>query len=176
MLNSRNPVRGAEAGWSDGPPDGEGRDASHAGGSLRTLPRDSSGTPPARNAASAYWGKIIPRVEGEALPNRGQVAQVRRPGVAERSLKIGFGTPTGAHVISFIMKACRGVAQPGSAPALGAGGPRFKSARPDHFYPPAPAAITAMSYSEQWLRSPASLRLAGRANVAVPTRALSTRE
>src|ERR1700720_4627556 len=26
---------------------------------------------------------------------------------------------------------CRGVAQPGSAPALGAGGPRFKSARPD---------------------------------------------
>jgi hypothetical protein len=25
----------------------------------------------------------------------------------------------------------RGVAQPGSAPALGAGGPRFKSARPD---------------------------------------------
>ena len=27
---------------------------------------------------------------------------------------------------------CRGVAQPGSAPALGAGGPRFKSGRPDH--------------------------------------------
>src|SRR6267143_3313810 len=26
---------------------------------------------------------------------------------------------------------CRGVAQPGSAPALGAGGPRFKSGRPD---------------------------------------------
>ena len=25
----------------------------------------------------------------------------------------------------------RGVAQPGSAPALGAGGPRFESARPD---------------------------------------------
>jgi hypothetical protein len=29
--------------------------------------------------------------------------------------------------------ACRGVAQPGSAPALGAGGPRFKSGRPDQF-------------------------------------------
>src|SRR5713101_6556006 len=28
---------------------------------------------------------------------------------------------------------CRGVAQPGSAPALGAGGPRFKSGRPDQF-------------------------------------------
>ena len=28
---------------------------------------------------------------------------------------------------------CRGVAQPGSAPALGAGGQRFKSSRPDHF-------------------------------------------
>ena len=26
----------------------------------------------------------------------------------------------------------RGVAQPGSAPALGAGGRRFKSSRPDH--------------------------------------------
>ena len=29
-------------------------------------------------------------------------------------------------------KVCRGVAQPGSAPALGAGGRRFKSSRPDH--------------------------------------------
>src|SRR5579872_6264352 len=29
----------------------------------------------------------------------------------------------------------RGVAQPGSAPALGAGGPRFKSGRPDQFLP-----------------------------------------
>ena len=27
---------------------------------------------------------------------------------------------------------CRGVAQPGSAPALGAGGLEFKSPRPDH--------------------------------------------
>jgi hypothetical protein len=31
---------------------------------------------------------------------------------------------------------CRGVAQPGSAPALGAGGPEFKSRRPDQKYPP----------------------------------------
>ena len=29
----------------------------------------------------------------------------------------------------------RGVAQPGSAPALGAGGPRFEPGRPDHFSP-----------------------------------------
>jgi hypothetical protein len=29
----------------------------------------------------------------------------------------------------------RGVAQPGSALALGARGPRFESARPDQFYP-----------------------------------------
>ena len=28
---------------------------------------------------------------------------------------------------------CRGVAQPGSAPALGAGGRWFESSRPDHF-------------------------------------------
>src|SRR2546427_10968612 len=31
----------------------------------------------------------------------------------------------------------RGVAQPGSAPALGAGGRRFKSSRPDHKQPSA---------------------------------------
>src|SRR5712692_1403138 len=34
------------------------------------------------------------------------------------------------HVLEF---SPRGVAQPGSAPALGAGGPRFESARPDQF-------------------------------------------
>src|SRR6202035_2658588 len=32
-----------------------------------------------------------------------------------------------------ILQSCRGVAQPGSAPALGAGGRRFKSYRPDQF-------------------------------------------
>ena len=32
-------------------------------------------------------------------------------------------------------KQCRGVAQPGSAPASGVGGRRFKSSRPDHFFP-----------------------------------------
>ena len=35
----------------------------------------------------------------------------------------------------------RGVAQPGSAPALGAGGRRFKSNRPDHFLPVQPGDI-----------------------------------
>jgi hypothetical protein len=34
---------------------------------------------------------------------------------------------------TFIMVVGRGVAQPGSAPALGAGGRRFESGRPDHF-------------------------------------------
>jgi hypothetical protein len=45
----------------------------------------------------------------------------------------------------------RGVAQPGSAPALGAGGPRFKSARPDQIFrsrfrylPPAVGCRTAV--------------------------------
>src|SRR2546422_2895989 len=38
----------------------------------------------------------------------------------------------GAHVLEFER---RGVAQPGSAPALGAGGPRFESARPDQISP-----------------------------------------
>src|SRR5438874_12741004 len=32
-------------------------------------------------------------------------------------------------------RSCRGVAQPGSAPALGAGGRRFKSSRPDQSLP-----------------------------------------
>ena len=32
------------------------------------------------------------------------------------------------------MLECRGVAQPGSVPALGAGGRGFKSRRPDHLY------------------------------------------
>src|SRR6185436_7790006 len=31
------------------------------------------------------------------------------------------------------IESCRGVAQPGSAPALGAGGRWFESSRPDHF-------------------------------------------
>ena len=34
--------------------------------------------------------------------------------------------------VELIHSKCRGVAQPGSAPALGAGGLRFKSGRPDH--------------------------------------------
>jgi hypothetical protein len=41
----------------------------------------------------------------------------------------------GAQVIynrSIPLLPCRGVAQPGSAPALGAGGLEFKSPRPDH--------------------------------------------
>jgi hypothetical protein len=36
-----------------------------------------------------------------------------------------------SHIIERSRNDSRGVAQPGSAPALGAGGPRFKSARPD---------------------------------------------
>ena len=33
-----------------------------------------------------------------------------------------------------LLKSRRGVAQPGSAPAWGAGGRRFKSSRPDHIF------------------------------------------
>jgi hypothetical protein len=38
--------------------------------------------------------------------------------------------------VESMRSACRGVAQPGSAPALGAGGPEFKSRRPDQSYHP----------------------------------------
>ena len=48
-----------------------------------------------------------------------------------------------------IDRGIRGVAQPGSAPALGAGGPQFKSGRPDipttRGRPPAPVAASAQS-------------------------------
>src|SRR5947209_11476852 len=41
---------------------------------------------------------------------------------------------------------CRGVAQPGSAPALGAGGRRFKSSRPDQNF----QAATRLAKSRKW--------------------------
>ena len=50
-------------------------------------------------------------------------------------------------LVSFIIESCRGVAQPGSAPALGAGGPRFKSARPDQTSVEVFAAIRLRSLS-----------------------------
>src|SRR5579863_875702 len=50
----------------------------------------------------------------------------------------------------------RGVAQPGSAPALGAGGPRFKSARPDQFYPSV-AAQSLKAYERRCRCAPRSL-------------------
>jgi hypothetical protein len=46
------------------------------------------------------------------------VGQKHRSGISQSAVK-------------FIWCGCRGVAQPGSAPALGAGGLRFKSGRPD---------------------------------------------
>ena len=42
-----------------------------------------------------------------------------------------FLLPRGLFLIYLIVQITRGVAQPGSAPALGAGGRRFKSSRPD---------------------------------------------
>ena len=39
---------------------------------------------------------------------------------------------------------CRGVAQPGSAPALGAGGRWFKSNRPDHLPSPVDRVLLAL--------------------------------
>src|SRR5580704_9430829 len=48
-------------------------------------------------------------------------------------MRVAESGPSALELVSTIQCACRGVAQPGSAPALGAGGPRFKSGRPDHF-------------------------------------------
>jgi hypothetical protein len=62
--------------------------------------------------------------------------------------------PDPAHtLVSFIIESCRGVAQPGSAPALGAGGPRFKSARPDQTSVEVFAAVRLQSLSgnQRWL-------------------------
>lgn len=49
-----------------------------------------------------------------------------------RSSRFTFRTNSGMHWVP----SCRGVAQPGSAPALGAGGRWFESSRPDHFKSP----------------------------------------
>src|SRR5215472_8174148 len=46
---------------------------------------------------------------------------------------------------------CRGVAKPGIAPALGAGGPRFKSGRPDHNISVRPGDIGDSSYRRHGL-------------------------
>ena len=56
-------------------------------------------------------------------------------------------------------KPCRGVAQPGSAPALGAGGRRFKSSRPDHVFP-ASIHLEIMKFAV--LRCRSGFRLAAR--------------
>ena len=55
---------------------------------------------------------------------------------------------------------CRGVAQSGSAPALGAGGRRFKSCRPDHL--PVRSSIgqdTGFSSRQQGFNSPTDLHI-----------------
>src|SRR6266566_8542873 len=66
MPNFRCPAGAVAAKWSGGRPSAEGRDAARGAGSPRTLPRDFSDTPPARNEASAYWSKIInPPMERE---------------------------------------------------------------------------------------------------------------
>ena len=63
---------------------------------------------------------------------------LQRPQV--RALRGATGVP-GSYGIIWepcvigIPPSCRGVAQPGSAPALGAGSPRFESGRPDHLSP-----------------------------------------
>src|SRR5690242_494934 len=57
---------------------------------------------------------------------------------------------------------CRGVAQPGSAPALGAGGLEFKSPRPDHFLRESPRLRSGFR-----LRAPAALTPAKR--LKIPT-------
>ena len=54
--------------------------------------------------------------------------------ILHSSCTVGAGSMDGKlkSAVESIRSECRGVAQPGSAPALGAGGPRFESARPDH--------------------------------------------
>jgi hypothetical protein len=50
-------------------------------------------------------------------------------GEGSRCLRVSAPFPHPAYLLAF--PAQRGVAQSGSAPALGAGGPRFESGRPD---------------------------------------------
>ncbi len=64
----------------------------------------------------------------------GLARKVRSPCCSQLSLapRATAKLPAGIACFPDVLESfCRGVAQPGSAPALGAGGPRFESARPD---------------------------------------------
>ena len=65
----------------------------------------------------------------------GRELAFRRKGVEESLAERQYGHLSGVSRagLKSVKQQCRGVAQPGSAPALGAGGRRFKSYRPDHF-------------------------------------------
>lgn len=60
----------------------------------------------------------------------GSVAQSVEQGI--ENPRVGGSIPSRATILSF----SREVAQPGGAPALGAGCRRFESCLPDHFYTP----------------------------------------
>ena len=91
-------------------------------GSVPKPARIQAAFPRKRFLISAAWraekpaGRFSPETE---LYGWRAVSEKARGGIFQSAVK-------------FMRSTCRGVAQPGSAPALGAGGPRFKSARPDH--------------------------------------------
>src|SRR5690606_7768693 len=78
--------------------------------------------------------------EGPVEPPRRRDAQAARPSRAgARRRAIGALAATAPEVLAlggrlgYLSAGFRGVAQPGSAPALGAGGRRFESSRPDQY-------------------------------------------
>ncbi len=84
---------------------------------LVLLPAPSPVAPaPSRRWLRHSRPSLCPTVQRSAPSLR---PAVRPPAVTDRAVR--YNAP------------CRGVAQPGSAPALGAGGRRFKSCRPDHY-------------------------------------------
>ena len=81
--------------------------------------------------ASTVISFVIPFVGfcGELRGHLGSVSPVEKIAVVEEPAH--YQVFPLFFLVLFLLR--RGVAQPGSAPALGAGSPRFESGRPDHF-------------------------------------------
>ncbi len=105
----------------------------------RNLVRTGVPEQAAKSAAHTAACTYVTISRGRTRPPRWCPCQARRPRLRRRT-RTEFGPESFEGGPVAIPRRClnyqsRGVAQPGSALAWGARGPRFKSGRPDHLYP-----------------------------------------
>ena len=120
-----------------GPGDGERRDSPKQLGTTRfaLIPRVSMACVKLKRIADEQnvSEDLTWHSKGESL-GFGTVLTHLLPKPAKRRLPQGLScSQVQGSGLKSVEQLCRGVAQPGSAPALGAGGRRFKSYRPDQF-------------------------------------------